>query len=65
MSTKRNRRPVLVITGEAIDQETIIRQRPQIEDYVRENMKTKFRKTKVFWDMNKKGYFDFSVEFYA
>lgn len=65
MNTKHKRRPVTVINGEAIDQETIIRQRPLIEDYVRHDMKVKFRKTKVFWDMNNKGYFNFSIEFYA
>lgn len=65
MNTKRKRRPILVITGEALDQETIIRQRSYIEDYVRENMNANFRKTKVFWDMNDSGNFSFSVEFYA
>jgi hypothetical protein len=65
MSNKKRRRPVAVVNGEALDQEVIIRQRPLIEDYIRESGKVKFRKTKVFWSMNKKGNFDFTVEFYA
>lgn len=66
MSTKRKtKKPMYVIRGEAIDQEAIIRQRPLIEDYVREDMHKKFRKTSVSWDMNKNGNFDFVVEFYA
>jgi hypothetical protein len=66
MNTKRkNKRPIYTITGEAIDQETIIRQRPMIEDFVRENTKKHFRKTSVKWNMNSKGNFNFTVEFYA
>ena len=66
MSTKRkNKKPVYVVRGTAIDQEAIIRQRPLIEDYVKTDMHRRFRKTSVFWDMNKNGTFDFSVEFYA
>lgn len=66
MSTKRRtRRPIYVINGVAIDQETIIRQRPLIEDYVRENSGKSFRKTSVKWNMNPDGNFDFSIEFYA
>lgn len=63
MSTKLKKKPVYTVSGEAMDQETIIRQRPLIEDYVRENVKS-FRKTKVVWSMNEKGFFDFSVLFY-
>lgn len=66
MNTKRkNKRPVYTITGIAIDQETVVRQRPQIEDYVRENSGKHFRKTSVRWNMNKAGNFDFTIEFYA
>jgi hypothetical protein len=66
MSTKRrSKKPVYTITGVAIDQETIIRQRSQIEDYVRENSGKEFRKTSVRWNMNKAGNFEFSIEFYA
>lgn len=66
MSTKRKgKKPVYVVRGVAFDQETVIRQRPLIEDYVRVDIGKKFRKTSVSWDMNKEGNFDFSVEFYA
>lgn len=66
MSTKRwTKKPVYTITGEAIDQETVIRQRPLIEDYVRENSGKKFRKTSIKWNMNDIGNFDFKIEFYA
>lgn len=66
MNTKRgSRRPVHVINGTAVDQETIIRQRSYIEDYVRENSGKKFRKTNVKWNMNNQGNFDFTIEFYA
>jgi hypothetical protein len=54
-----------VINGTAIDQETIIRQRSCIEDYVRENSGKQFRKTNVKWNMNDQGHFDFTIEFYA
>ena len=66
MNTKRrSRRPVHVINGTAIDQETIIRQRSYIEDYVRENSGKQFRKTNVKWNMNNQGNFYFTIEFYA
>lgn len=65
MSTKRrNKKPVYTVKGVAIDQETIIRQRGMIEDYVRQDMRKKFRKTSVSWNMNDSGNFDFSIEFY-
>jgi hypothetical protein len=66
MSTKhRSKRSVYTINGTALDQETIIRQRPLIEDYVRENSGKRFRKTSVKWNMNDSGTFDFNIEFYA
>lgn len=66
MNTKRrNRKPVYTISGVALDQETIVRQRPWIEDYVRENSGKTFRKTFVKWNMNQEGNFDFTIEFYA
>lgn len=66
MSTKRwNKRPFYFIEGEAIDQEAIIRVRPQIEQYVRYDLKKNFKKTNVTWDMNDKGNFNFKIEFYG
>lgn len=65
MSTKfRKKRPVYTVRGTALDQETIIRQRSLIEDYVKTDMKKTFRKTSVTWNMNKDGNFDFSIDFY-
>lgn len=53
-----------VLRGEAVDQETIIRQRSWYEDVVRD-AGTKFRKTWLEWDMNKSGNFEFKLSFYA
>ena len=55
---------VYVVTGEAKDQETIIRQRPQYEDFAR-SIGKRFKKTKLVWNMNKKGNFDFKLDFYG
>jgi hypothetical protein len=63
MSTKIKEDTVYVLTGEAKDQETIIRQRKWYEDEV-----AKFREfasTKLIWNMNKKGNFAFQIFFYA
>jgi hypothetical protein len=49
--------------GEAIDQEKIIALRSQIEDYVRENF-FEFSSTKLFWNMNPKGTFDYELHFF-
>ena len=54
---------VYVVSGEAASQEVIVRQRSQYEDYVRETMNRKFRKTNLTWNMNKAGNFDFRLEF--
>jgi len=62
---RKTKRPVYIIKGEALDQETVIRQRPLIEDYVRTDLKKYFRKTNATWEMNTKGNFDFRIEFYA
>ena len=64
MSMKqRNKKTVYVVKGIALDQQTIDRQRPQIEDYVREDLKKKFRKTSVSWEVNKDKTLDFVIEF--
>jgi len=66
MSMKqRNKKTVYVVKGIALDQQTIDRQRPQIEDYVREDLKKKFRKTSVSWEVNKDKTLDFVIEFYG
>ena len=50
--------------GTARDQETIVSIRPRIEDYVREDLKIDFARTKLFWNMNKKGTFNFEIHFF-
>ena len=62
---RRTKKPVYIIKGEAIDQETIIRQRPIIEDYVRTDMKKFFKKTNMVWEVNEKENYNFRIEFYA
>jgi hypothetical protein len=62
---QRNKKTVYVVKGIALDQQTIDRQRPQIEDYVREDLKKKFRKTSVSWEVNKDKTLDFVIEFYG
>lgn len=65
MSMKRkSRRSIYTVSGTAIDQETIIRQRPMIEDYVKVDMRKSFKKTSLSWDMNDKGNFNFTIDFY-
>jgi hypothetical protein len=52
-----------VETGQAIDQEKISALRPQIEEYVRDHYGD-FARTKLFWNMNKSGKFDFEIHFW-
>jgi hypothetical protein len=65
MKRSRNSRKVYELSGEALDQETIVRLRPQIEQYVREDMGKKFSKTNLIWNMNEKKNFTFKIDFYA
>jgi hypothetical protein len=58
-------KPVYKLSGEALDQETIIRLRPKMEDYVREDLGKTFRKTDLKWNMNDKNHFTFTMNFYA
>jgi hypothetical protein len=53
-----------VLTGEALDQETIVKQRSWYEDHVREHI-TDFKETKLRWNMRKNGNFSFKLEFYG
>jgi hypothetical protein len=50
--------------GEAIDQETIIDLRKEIESFVQENYGPFMNKTKLFWQLNDKGTFDFEIHFF-
>jgi len=53
---------VYSVTGEAKDQETIVRQRQAIEEYVRESGED-FSRTELFWNLNEDGNFDFEIKF--
>lgn len=61
----RRSKPVYKISGEALDQETIIRLRPKMENYVREDLGKNFRKTSMKWNMNDSQNFTFTINFYA
>lgn len=65
MRRSKNSRKVYELSGEALDQETIIRLRPQIEGYVRDDMGKKFSSTKLTWNMNDNRNFIFKIDFYA
>lgn len=54
-----------VLRGEAKDQETIVRLRPWCEDHVRERKGIKFDETKLTWNMNDKGNFNFKLVFHG
>lgn len=56
-----------MIHGEAVDAETVIRQRPEMESYVRENIMT-FDRTELFWNLkdvyNPDSPFVFQIHFF-
>jgi hypothetical protein len=66
-SNYKNRptKQVYEVKGESLDQETIVRLRPQIEDYVKVDLNKKFRRTELHWDMRPNTHFDFTIKFYA
>jgi hypothetical protein len=55
--------PDHIIDGEAKDQETIIRQRQHIEDFVTENI-SEFTRSKLYWNMTESGTFQFELHFW-
>ncbi len=57
------RKPIYVLTGESRDQETIISQKPWMEDQVRKE-KGDFSNTTLLWSYNEKGNFDFKIKFW-
>lgn len=59
-----DRTAVYRLRGEALDQETIIRQRGQIEEYLVEDG-INFSEVELFWNLNHDGHFDFEMVFYA
>ena len=57
------REPDHIIDGEAKDQETIIRQRSHIEEFITDTMGP-FSKSKLYWDMTNRGTFHFELHFW-
>lgn len=65
MELAQNSKAQYVLPGEATDQETIIRLRKSIEEYVREEEGINFSTTELFWEMNQdKGTFNFELHFF-
>jgi len=52
-----------IMSGEAKDQETIIRQRDYIEEIVRETVGN-FTSSKLYWNMTPRGTFEFEIHFW-
>jgi hypothetical protein len=53
-----------MVDGTALDQETIIKQRMQIEDYVRDNV-IRFDRTELYWNRTDDGAFEFQLHFFV
>jgi len=55
------------VSGEAVDQETILRQRPEIEEYVKKTI-GEFARTELYWNLKEEGVGDspfvFELHFY-
>jgi archaellum biogenesis ATPase FlaH len=64
---KKNRKSIIhSVKGEALDQETVIRLRSKIENYIRDDMQVTFKYTKVIWNKNEHNdNFNFIINFYA
>ena len=56
-------KPDHIVDGEAKDQETILRQRKTIEQYIEDTMGPVDR-TKLYWNMTEKGSFEFALHFW-
>jgi hypothetical protein len=57
------REPDYIIDGEAKDQETIIRQRSHIEEFVKDTI-SPFSRSMLYWNMTEKGTFEFELHFW-
>jgi hypothetical protein len=55
--------PDHIVDGVAKDQETILRQRPTIEEYIADTMQP-VERTKLYWNMTDKGTFEFALHFW-
>lgn len=62
----RTKKIVHSVDGEALDQETIIRLRPIIQDYVKNDLNVYFKYSKLIWNKNKENdNFNFIINFYG
>jgi hypothetical protein len=57
-------KPVYIVSGEALDQETVIRLKPKIEDFVENTLCKQFSRSTTLWNLNSKGHFDFKIKFW-
>lgn len=56
---------VYQVSGEAKDQETILRLRAKMEDYVKTDLGKKFSTTSLRWDMMENQHFSFTLDFHV
>jgi hypothetical protein len=56
---------VYQVSGEAKDQETILRLRAKMEDYVKTDLGKNFSTTSLRWDMMENQNFSFTLDFYV
>lgn len=54
-----------MLDGTATDGEAIIRLRPTLEAYAREDENIEYDFTKLFWNLNEQGSFDFELHFFS
>jgi hypothetical protein len=59
------KKKVYRISGEAMDQETIIKLRSKMEDYVKTDLGKTFSNTDLKWNMAENSNFNFTIDFYA
>jgi hypothetical protein len=56
---------VYQVSGEAKDQETILRLSAKMEDYVKTDLGKNFSTTSLRWDMMENQNFSFTLDFYV
>jgi hypothetical protein len=56
---------VYQVSGEAKDQETILRLRAKMEDYVKTDLGKNFSTTSLRWNMMENQNFSFTLDFYV
>jgi hypothetical protein len=53
------------LDGVALDQETVIRLRPKIESYVKDDLGISFKTSSMRWEMLENSSFKFHIDFYG